>query len=67
MRFKIRILDSWRRRIEKELSRELDTHLVSEKHSSVTNRAIENDFFASFDLSGFKITAIGGRALSKTE
>jgi hypothetical protein len=67
MSFKIRVFDAWRRRIEKQLSRDLDTHLVSEGHSSVTDRAIENDFFASFNLSGFKISAIGGRALSKTE
>jgi hypothetical protein len=67
MSFKIRISDAWRRRVEKQLSRDLDAHLVAEGHSSVTDMAIQNDFFASFNLSGFKISAIGGRALSKSQ
>jgi hypothetical protein len=59
--------EAWRRGLEKSLSREMDDHLLSWGKRSQLEMAIENDVFASLNLSGFKISAIGGRAVSRVD
>lgn len=63
---KIREQASWERAVEKQVSREIDAYLVEEGLSSIIDRAVSNDYFASLNLTGFKISAIGGRAIFKS-
>ena len=67
MAVKIVQSEGWHRRIEKSLARELDGHVISEGERSITDVAISNDFFSSLNLSGFKISAIGGRAVLRVD
>ena len=57
----------WLRDVEKNLSREMDCLLISSGESSVADLAVQNDMFASLNLSGFKVSAIGGRVISKVD
>jgi hypothetical protein len=61
------IHDGWRRVVEKKLSRDLDAHILGEGLSSQNDLAIRNDFFASLNLSGFRISAIGGQPITGDE
>lgn len=66
MNVKVVPLEGWRRDVEKNLSRDLDDHLLSNGHRSYSDLAISNDFFAELSLSGFAVTAVGGRRLSRS-
>jgi hypothetical protein len=59
--------DGWSRGVEKGVSRELDAHKIEHGFVRDFEIAIQNDFFASLNLSGFKISAIGRRPLSGNE
>lgn len=67
MSVKIREQAGWERRVEKQIARDLDDHLVSEGHRSIMDLKIGNDYFAELNLSGFKISAIGGKSLHKQQ
>jgi hypothetical protein len=67
MSVKIREQASWERRVEKQMARDLDDHLVSEGHRSIVDLKIRNDYFADLNLSGFKISRIGGKSLQKQQ
>lgn len=64
---KVQVREPWRRAVEKELSRDLDAHLLEAGHSSSNEIAIQNDFFASLNLSRFRISAIGGESVIRKD
>jgi len=63
MSVKIDKLEGWRRGVEKGVSRDLDTHMISEGARSTLETALNNDMFASLNLNGFVISHIGGRSI----
>jgi hypothetical protein len=63
MSVKIEKLSAWQRGLEKGLSRDLDAHMIERGERTTINTAIENDVFASLNLSGFVISHIGGRSV----
>ncbi len=67
MSYKVFVDDAWKRDIIKKISRDLDAHRLEEGLSSHNELAIQNDFFASLNLSNFKVSAIGGRPLAGDE
>jgi hypothetical protein len=67
MRYKVLVDDAWKRDIIKKISRELDAHRLEEGLSSNHELAIQNDFFSSLNLSGFRVSAIGRRPLVRDE
>ena len=67
MRYKIFVDDAWKRDVIKKISRELDAHRLEEGLSSSHELAIQNDFFASLNLSNFRVSAIGRRPLGGDE
>lgn len=67
MSVKIEKVPGWQRNVEKNVSRALDAHIMSDGSQSSIDVAIQNDFFAALNLSEFKISAIGGRSLEPDE
>lgn len=67
MRPKVIVDDAWKREIVKNISRDLDIHRLEQGISSRNDLAIQNDFFASLNLTHFRVSAIGRRPLSGDE
>lgn len=65
--YKVEYLDVLGRAIEKNLSREFDQFYIERGLASEEKIAIKNDFFASLDLSRFRISSIGGRPVHAVE
>jgi hypothetical protein len=65
--YKVECLDVLGRAIEKNLSREFDQFYIEQGFASEQNIAIKNDFFASLDLSRFRISSIGPRPVHSVE
>ncbi len=55
--------DAWNRKVEKQISRDLDSHKLSEGLASRHDLSIQNDFFSELNLSEFRIVSIGRRNL----
>lgn len=67
MAYKVFVDDAWKRDVIKKISRDLDAHRLEEGISSNYELAIQNDFFASLNLSDFRVSAIGRRPLAKDD
>jgi hypothetical protein len=67
MSVKVEYLQHWQRAVQKSVSRDMDAYILSEGARSDVDIAIQNDFFASLNLSDFKVSAIGGRNLEPNE
>ena len=59
----IAYFDPSERRREKQASRERDMAEIKSGHSSLLEIGQRNDFFASLDVSKFRLVAIGSRRL----
>jgi hypothetical protein len=66
-KYKIEGLDVLGRAIEKNLSREFDQFYIDYGVATEHHIAIKNDFFASLNLSRFKIASIGRRRAHAVE
>lgn len=65
--YKVESLDVLGRAIEKNLSREFDQFYIDHGVATEHYIAIKNDFFASLNLSRFKISSIGRRRAHAVE
>lgn len=65
MRYRILKLNEAERARQKQASRDRDADRLARGEISPAELAEENSFFASLDVSRFKIVAIGGRPIGR--